>query len=143
MACKTDDSNTNERYDNANHDRCGKIARTAEEERCQDRAQAGAGAKRERLTEGYAQIAHRETEGKTSYAPQNAEQGSQGTLLWVGSIELPERVALGNGEHCSRDGEDKPREDTLDEPIGLPAPLLDLVDGNVAARLAEGSHGDN
>ena len=46
-------------------------------------------------------------------------------------------MTLGNSKECTEQRQEQPCEDTLHNPIALPAPVLNLIDWNIAAGLAE------
>jgi hypothetical protein len=52
-------------------------------------------------------------------------------------------MALWNCQQRSQEVKEQPGKETLHNPIALPTPRFDAVDGNVAAGLAEGADCNN
>ena len=112
-----------------------------EQHGAEDGAQTGTGAEGNALAEGHTEVTHGEAEREAAHAPEDAEEdGHPDIERLIGAEQLAEAMTRGHGEQGAEHGEHQPGEDALNEPVALPRPLLDLVDGDVAATLAEGAH---
>ena len=88
----SDDGNAEKSDGNTDEHRGGQLAESVlfgeeriDEHRSHDGAQSGTGAQGDRLSEGYAEVAHGQTEGKSAYSPKYSEKHSHGHMETVGT----------------------------------------------------------
>ena len=136
-----DDGDADEGHHHADDDGARQVTRVTGEDRAQDGAERRTGTERDALAEGDAEIAHAEAEGQTAHAPQRTEKdgepGGLGIRVHHGEQVAEAPARPGDGKEGAHQREEQPGEDALDNPVALPAPILDLVDRDVARTLAE------
>ena len=98
------------------------------------RTECGAESGRDRLSERNTQIAHAEAPGKTADAPQRTEQDGQEHGFSRSGRQYRSQCGKRYGIKCEGPRQDDPRHDALANPVSLPRPVFNLVDGSVIAR---------
>ena len=115
----------------------------AREDGSKQGAQGSASAQGKALSEGDAEVAHTQAECQTTDAPQHAVEEGHARSRRVAAEELAEAMPFGNSHLSPKQRKDKPGKDALHYPVTLPTPTLDLIDGDITARLAESPYRDD
>ena len=86
------------------------------------------------LSQGHAQVTHGEAKGETAHTPQNTKEDGHADIERVlRRDKFTEAMSLRNSQECAQQRQDQPGKGALHNPITLPTPLLNLVDGHIAA----------
>ena len=82
------------------------------------------------------------TECKTADSPKSTKDDGHDYIERVfGREKIGQRVSFGYSQERSQKGKNQPSEYALHDPIRLPTPIFDTIDGDITTRLAKGANG--